>query len=238
MNIKIPSIVLLLISAGPLAAGVYPQAGIEYYSGSNSLALLTPWVAARFSLAQGMSLIFKYYDHNMRYDYQGYDEAAEEFVNLQRKTHTSNLTTVLYAQKGKWTGYAAVSFMFGTDGYRATAFDGGLGFALTPKLTVEAGVYLLREDSVLWFPEDPVRKINLYSVKANIKYKILPWLTLNPNIYLYRNSEDVEAVSWSAGIILTPFSPLAVTAYYFKYSESAQYKFSGDYLSVGLNLYF
>ncbi len=229
---------LLLVLTGPLSAAVYPQAGVEYYSGSNNLSLLTPWVAARFSLGTGISLIFKYYDHNMRYDYQSYDETTEQDIVLQRKAHTSNFTTVLYAQKGKWTGYAAVSFMFGTNAYRAMAFDGGLGYALSPKLTVEAGVYLLREDSVLWFPEDPVRKINLYSVKANIKYKIFPWLTLNPNIYLYRNSEDVEAVSWSAGIILTPLSPLAITAYYFKYAESAQYKFSGDYLSLGLNLYF
>jgi hypothetical protein len=229
---------LALILAAPLAGGIYPQAGLEYYSGSNRLSLLTPWVAARFSLWTGTSLIFKYYNHNMRYNYQSFDETNEQFLTKTRKANVSNFTTVFYAQKSKWTGYAALSFMFGTDSYRATAFDGGVGYAITPKLTAEAGVYLLREDSILWYPEETSRKINLYSLKGNVKFKVFPWLTVNPNIYLYRNSEDVNALSWSAGLILTPKDPITVTLYYFKYSESAQYKFSGDFISLGVNLYY
>jgi len=238
MSRRWPTVGFVLFLAVPLAGGIFPQAGLEYYSGSNRLSLLTPWAAARFSLSPGASLIFKYFDHNMRYEYQSFDEATEQFLNKTRKAHISNFTTVIFAQKNKWTGYAAVSFMFGTDAYQATAFDGGVGYAVTPKLTAEAGVYLLREDSVLWFAEEPSRKINLYSLKANIKYKVLSWLTLNPNIYLYRNSEDVDAMSWSVGLILAPKHPLNVTIYYFKYAESAQYKFSGDYVSLGFNLYY
>ncbi len=217
---------------------VRPQAGCEFYGGANSLRLITPWLAVRFGLSGSTSVIAKYYNHNLSYAYQDYDEATETFVPFTRTASMSNVTGVVYHQKGKDTAWAAVSFFRGTDAYRATALDAGYGRKVLPWLGLETGVYLLREDSILWYPKDAVRKINLYSVKGALKVQLAPWLTFNPNIYLYKNSEAVKALSWSAGFVVTPVDPLAITIYWFRYSESAQYRFAGNYVSVGFALYY
>lgn len=229
-----------LLSVLSLAArgGVYPQAGMEFYGGANSLALLTPWAAVRFSLSPQASLILKYYNHNLSYHYQDYDEATDVFVPKKRQATISNITSVMYYQKGKTTAWGAASYLFGTDSYRAVALDAGVGRSLSERLTVETGVYFLREGSVLWYPEGPQRTINLYSLKGAVKLQVLKNVVFNPNIYLYRNSESVTALSYSLGLIVTPFNPAYLTVYYFRYSESAQYRFSGNYVSIGLNFYY
>jgi hypothetical protein len=241
--VKIPVMkiaLFLLLAAAPFKSWgkIYPQAGVEFYGGANRMTFLTPWAAARFSLSPNASFILKYYHHNLQYRYQIYDAASDAFSDKTRKASISNLTSVLYYQKDRTTAWGAVSYLMGTDSYRALVFDAGVGRKLFERLTVETGVYLIREDSVLWYPEDAKRKINLYSAKGALKIKVFKGVTFNPNIYIYRNSEDVNAVSYSLGFILTPFDPAYITVYYFRYSESARYKFSGDYLSVGLNFYY
>jgi len=232
--------VVLLLAAAPLEGWVkiYPQAGLEFYGGANRLALLTPWVAARFSLSPNASLILKYYHHNLSYNYQTYDESTENFLGKKRSASISNFTPVIYYQKGRVAAWGAISCFAGTDSYKALAVDIGIGHTLSERLAVETGVYILREDSVLWYPEDAKRKISVYSAKGGLKIKIFKGVTFNPNLYVYRNSEGVDAYSFSLGLMITPFNPAAITVYYFRYSESAQYKFSGDYLSIGLNFYY
>lgn len=241
MAIRVLRLTIIFLWAAfpaPIWAKIHPQAGLQYTGGANGLSLFTPWAAARFGLSPNASFILKYYNHNLKYTYRTYDEPAGSPSDRERTASISNLTSVLYFQKNSVTAWSAVSFMAGTDAYKAVALDAGIGKKLSERLTLESGIYLIREDSVLWYPEDPKRKIDLFSVKAALKIKIFEILTLNPNIYISRNSEDVDALSYSLGFILTPFNPAYITAHYFRYSESARYKFAGDYIAIGLHFYY
>jgi len=57
-------------------------------------------------------------------------------------------------------------------------------------------------------------------------------------LYLIKNSEEVEGSAFSMGVIYSPNWWLAITAYYFRYGETAFYLFKGNYFSLGLNFYF
>jgi len=83
-----------------------------------------------------------------------------------------------------------------------------------------------------------VRRIFLYSANGGVKFKLNKWISINPKIYFYKNSEGVKASTFSIGLELTPKDPIYINLSYFKYSESAQYRFSGDFISIGLNLYY
>jgi len=217
---------------------VYPQGGLEIYFGTNHLSQLTPWVAVRLGISGRASFILKYYNHNLRYNYLSFDETSEEFAEKKRVARISNFTSILYYQKDRLTAYGAVSLLFGTDSYNGLALDAGVGQKISKRIAIEGGIYLLREDSILWFPEEEKRNINLYSLKGSLKFEIIKGLYFNPNLYLYQNSEDVNALSFSFGFILNPKDPTYITIYYYRYKESAQYRFSGNYISAGLNFYF
>lgn len=232
MRLRIIILCLLCISSN-LFAKVYPQAGFETYIGPNSLFLFTPWAGLRFGLYNNASLIFKYYNHNIRYNYLN-DEDEE----TKRVAHLSNFTMVLYAQKGGHDFYSALSYFLGTDSYRALALDAGTGLKISGRLTVEAGIYLLNENSILWYPDEDVRNIFLYSANGGVKFKLNKWISIKPKIYLYKNSENVKASTYSIGLVLTPKDPIYITLFYFRYSESARYRFSGNYISIGLNIYY
>ncbi len=46
------SLLLFVLAGVPLlSAGIYPQAGFEFYLGTNHLRIMKPWVALRFSLS-------------------------------------------------------------------------------------------------------------------------------------------------------------------------------------------
>lgn len=232
MRLKIIILCLLCISSN-LYAQVYPQGGFETYTGPNSLFLFTPWAGLRFGLSNNASLIFKYYNHNIRYDYL--NDQDEE---TKRVAHLSNCTMVLYVQKGGHDFYSALSFFWGTDSYEALAFDAGTELRISDWLSVEAAIYLLDEDSILWYPDEEVRRIFLYSVNGGVKFKLNKWISINPKIYLDKNSEDVKASMYSIGLVFTPKDSIYINLIYFKYSESAIYRFSGEYISVGLNFYY
>lgn len=226
-------IFITLIASVFLTAEVKPQAGIESYIGSNSLLLVTPWVGLRVKLKTNISLLLKYYNHNIRFNYINTD--GQE---TKRTANLSNFTTAIYAQLGKHHAYSALSYFTGSDSYNAIAFDGGLGIKIMDKLTAEAGIYLLNENSILWYPDENERDIFLYSFNGGVKYKLTKWLSVNPKIYLYKNSEDASATSYSIGAIISPKDPVYISVIYLRYSESARYKFSGDYISIGLNFYY
>lgn len=224
---------LFVFIPSTLFAGVYPQAGFETYVGSNSLFTYTPWAGMRIKLSNHTSLILKYYNHNLRFNYLN-----NELAKIKRVARLSNFTTVLYAQKGGHDFYSAVSYFIGSDSYKALALDAGTAIKFTKKAALEAGIYFLNERSILWYPDEEVRNIALYSAKVGVKYNINKWLSITPKIYLYKNSEDVTASTYSIGLTFIPKEPLFLTLYYFRYKESAQYRFSGDYVSLGLNFYY
>ncbi len=226
-------IVFILSVSANLYAGIYPQTGAETYIGKNKLFVFTPWVGLRIGLSNSASLIFKYYNHNIRFNYLN-----DEGNDTKRIAHLSNFTTVIYAQKNQHDFYSAFSYFVGTDSYRAFALDSGAAIRVSDRIKLEMGTYILKENSILWYPNEKSRNISLYSLKGGIGFRVFKWFSINPKIYLYSNSEDVKASTYSLGFIFIPKSPIYITLYYFKYSESAQYRFSGDYISVGLNFYY
>ena len=232
MRLRIIAIILLCMCSN-LFASVYPQAGIEAYIGSNNLFIYTPWLGLRVGLSQNISLLLKYYNHNI-----SFNNVNDDLEKEKRTAHLSNFTTALYAQKWGHDFYSSVSYFSGSDSYKALAFDLGTSLKITKWLFFEAGVYLLNEKSILWYPNDKVRNIFLYSVKGGMKFKINKWISIQPRIYLYRNSEDVGAFTYSIGLNIIPKDPFYISLSYSKYSESAQYRFSGDYLSIGLHIYY
>jgi len=105
-------------------------------------------------------------------------------------------------------------------------------------MTAIWSVYSSREKSVLWHPEENVRWINTYSTRIGLKFEMIKGLSFNPNLYFNKNSENVDGVSYSIGMIYSPKWWMALTAYYFRYGETAFYIFHGNYFSIGLNFYF
>jgi len=227
--------IVLMVTAGFSlhATEVKPQAGIESYFGPNGMRLVTPWLGLRLGLSPKTSLLLKYYNHNIRFKYIDNEENE-----VQRKATLSNLTGAIYVMLGRHHAYGALSLFRGTDGFDASAFDGGVGLKMTNRLTLEIGTYLTDESSVLWYPEESERNIRLYSLKTGLKYQITPWLALNPRLHLYRNSDDVEAATYAFGILIAPRYPIYLSLVYLHYPESALYQFKGDYLSLGLNFYY
>jgi hypothetical protein len=225
--------IFLLLMSSFSYSFVSPQFGIESTAGSNKLLLFTPWLGLRYSISSNSSFLFKYYNHNVSFSYQ-----VEEGIEKKRNANISNFSLVYYFQKPGSELYSALSFLADSDSYRGIALDCGISKSPLKWLKTEMGFYLLKESSILWYPDEDVRDIFLYSFKGGLKFKIRENLEFNPNFYFYRNSEDVNAYSISAGFIYSPREPLYLFLFYSRYSESAQYRFSGNYLSFGINLYY
>lgn len=218
---------------------VRPQFGLEGYGGSNKLFILSPWVGLRIGLGNQASLIFRYHYHNFQYDYYGSDGGGGGGLVLKTmKADLSRLAGTAYFVGGKLSGYVNLSYLTGSDGYRGILADSGLEYKLSDQITGLWSVYSVREKSVLWHPEEAVRWINTYSLRFGMKFWLVPNLAFNPNLYLMKNSEEVEGVSYSFGLIYSPKWWLAFHAYYFRYGEAAFYVFRGNYFSCGLNFYF
>ena len=118
--------------------------------------------------------------------------------------------------------------------------DAGISRRLGKRFELDGGIYLFRERSCPFGqPEDPPRYINLYSLKGGLKISIVSQkVFIHPKVYVYRNSENVKAVSYAVGLVVSPKYPFYFTADYFRYSEAAVYRFAGDYFSIGLNIYY
>ncbi len=230
---KIFKITFFIILLSKLSfSAIYPQFGIESTAGSNKLLLLTPWLGLRYPVSQNSSFLIKYYNHNISFEY------IIEETEKKRNANISNFSFVYYFQNPGTELYSALSFLTGTDSYKAFALDCGFSKPLLNWLKTEIGFYLLRESSILWYPEEDIRDIFLYSLKGGFKLKLMKNIELNSNFYFYRNSEDINAYSASIGFIYSPKEPFYLFLFYSRYSESAQYKFSGNYISLGLNLYY
>lgn len=225
-------IIFLLLLSNFSFPAVSPQFGIEFTGGSNKLLLFTPWIGLRYSISQNSSLLFKYYNHNISFNY-----SIEETIK-KRNANISNFSFIYYLQNPNAELYSALSFLSGTDSYKGLAIDCGISKPVFKWLKTEVGFYLLKESSVLWYPDEDVRDIFLYSLKGGFEFKLTKNLVLNPNFSFYRNSEDVNAHSLSIGFVYSPKEPFYLFIFYSKYSESANYRFSGNYFSLGINFYY
>jgi hypothetical protein len=218
-------------------AEVKPQFGLETYGGTNKLFTLSPWVGVRIGLSSNASLIFRGHYQNFRYDYYGGDGGGGSMLKTM-KADIGRLSGTLYFAVDKLSGYLNLSYLVGSDKYRGYLADTGLEWKFHSRITGIWSVYSIREKSVIWHPEESIRWINTYSARLGLKFELLKGLSFNPNLYLNKNSEEVEGTSYSFGLIYSPNWWLAITAYYFRYGETAFYVFHGNYFSFGLNFYF
>lgn len=222
---------------GKAAAEVKPQFGLEGYGGSNKLFVLSPWIGVRFGLGSDVSLIFRYNYHNFRYDYYGSDGLGGSILKTM-KADVSRMSGTVYFSRKSLSGYVNLSYLIGSDGYRGFLADSGLEYKFSEHIAGLWSVYSIREKSVLWHPEETVRWINTYSMRFGMKFWLVKNLAFNPNLYLIKNSEEVDGVSYSVGLVYSPNWWVAIHAYYFRYGETAFYVFHGNYFSCGLNFYF
>lgn len=232
------ALILSALASGPaLSAQVFPQAGFETYFGANQLRIMKPWAALRFSLSSRASLLLKYYHHRLSYAYSVYQDEA--VLEKTRRANFGNLTAAIFVQQGKTSGYAAVSYLKGTGDYQGMILDAGLARRVARRVEIDGGIYLFRESSVLWYPTDPPRYINLYSLKGGVKLAVVPEkLFIHPKVYVYRNSEGVNAAAYAVGLVLAPKYPFYINLDFIRYSEAAVYRFAGNYVSLGLNIYY
>jgi len=239
MNIKKWIIALSLFLPSLLFGGVYPQAGFEFFIGKNGYLSLSPWAGIRWGVSANSSIIFKTYYHNLSFDYLS-DEGTTDAV----KAKIPNFTLVYYYQKNKLDFYIATSYLggtrsyFGDRAYHGTVLDTGIEYKISKVVTLEAGIYLIDETSVLWFPNEEPRNILTSSLKGGVKIKLAKPVTLNANAYFLNNTDKASAFSYSIGLIVIPFEPANLTIYYWKYNENTEFHFRGNYLSAGLNFYF
>jgi len=235
MKSKFPLVFLLSFLFFPVVSygRIYPQAGIITYLGPNHLYSYTPWAGLRFGLVPHVSFIVKYYNHNIRFDYPGVGVET-----VERVARLSNFTAVLYAQKWHHDFYSALSYFTGTDSYTALAFHGGTNLKISDRFRFELGTYLINESSVLWYPGEEERKIFLYSFNSALSFGLKSWLHLKPRIYLYRNSEQVNAFTYALEVVFIPKHPFYINLVYYRYKESARYRFSGHYVGLSLNFYY
>lgn len=226
------SLFFLLVIKGS-ATILYPQAGVEYYSGANKFRSLKPWLGMRMSLSASSSILLKYTFHDLSFDY-----LSEEGATTKRESSLSQFIGAFYHARKKMDGYLAFSYFRGTDNYSAFNLDGGIAWKLNSRLALEGGLYLLDESSILWYPEDPARRIQLGAIKGGIKINLSRFLEINPIIYFYQNSEQVRARTVALSLIFIPRDPFYLVITFWDYRESAEYRFSGQYLSFGLHIYY
>jgi len=228
--------VFILLLPACLFCGIYPQAGMELYMGSNAYLSLSPWAALRVNISANSSIIFKFYRHILSYDY-----LAETETTNTLDAQLSNFTLIYYYQKDKIDYYAAASYLTGPahgQTYSGAVLDSGLEYKISKTLSLTAGIYLLHENSAVWFPADAQRNILSFSLKGGVKFKLIPQLILNPNVYILNNSDGVTSLSYALGLVYMPRDPVYISIYYWRYSEKSAYKFAGNYISAGLNFYF
>lgn len=223
--------VIFLISV-PLFPRIYPQFGFNSYFGPKKLVSTAPWFGIRLPVTGYSSLIFKVNYQKISYRYINFDE--EEMTIKKTMTH---LVSVYYYQKNRVDFYTAPSLLLGNDNYYGVALDLGGSYRLFSRLKIEGGVYFLREKSSLWYPDEEIRGINLYSANFGFSYFIRGNLFINPKVFLSKNSEEIRATAYSVGVGCILKEQIYLTIHYSRYSESLQYRYSGNYLTAGLNIY-
>ncbi len=134
--------------------------------------------------------------------------------------------------------FLALSYFQGSEDYTAWNFDGGATWKINSKIDLEGGLYFLDESSVLWYPDEPSHRIRVGAIRGGIDISLTPSLKVNPVIYFYQNSEQVKARTIAISLIFVPRSPFYFVFAFWDYRESAEYRFSGQYFSIGLHIYY
>ncbi|MDZ7859370.1 MAG: hypothetical protein U5O15_01650 [Candidatus Krumholzibacteriota bacterium] len=227
------ALIFISVFINSAEAELRPQGGIASYFGANNYFSVNPWGGIRVNVTSNSSLLLNYRFYSLQFDYT--NKMGESYL---RKAELNNFTTALYTRNWGHDFYAAASIFSGTDDYSAFSLDLGTELHPADRLAITAGIYYLNEDLVLWYPEEGSGKIDVYSVKGGFRYSLLDGLSLGPTLEFYRNSQEVTAYSVGAMVQFIPVEPVYVNFSYYYYSESAQYKFSGNFFSAGLNLYY
>lgn len=215
------------------AMDIFPQAGMEYYFGANKFRSFKPWLGLRMSLSPYSSLLVKYTHHDLSFNYPFENELLGK-----REANLSQFIGALYYSKEKKEAYIALSYFRGTDDYTAWNVDSGGSWQILTKISLEGGFYFLDENSVLWYPYEPNRRIKVGALRGGININLNSWIKINPLVYVYRTSEKVKARTLVLNLIITPHEPFCLTVTFWDYRESAEYRFSGQYVSIGIHLYY
>ncbi|MCX7972989.1 MAG: hypothetical protein N3B16_00610 [Candidatus Aminicenantes bacterium] len=230
----------LLILSGIIFLGIkgwavtlYPQAGTEYYFGANKFRSLKPWIGLRLSLSSTSSFLLKYTHHVLSFNYP-----LEDDLSQKREATLSQFIGAFYQSKATTDIHLALSYFHGSEDYTALNLDGGAIWKLAAKIGLEGGFYLLDESSILWYPNDPKRRIRVGAIRGGIDLNLFSFLKINSVLYLYRNSEKIKARTLAVSLILIPRDPFYLVFTFWDYRESATYHFSGQYLSFGLHIYY
>jgi hypothetical protein len=225
---------LLGLTVLPLPGRVYPQLGLEtFLGGPYGLFSLATWAGLRIPLGNTSSLIVKYRQQSIAFDYEDQDGLMH-----REKSSLSMITGVYYYQKGRIDAYVALFEMFGTNHYDAIGADIGFACKLFRGVAAETGLYLLNEKSTLWYPDEALRRISLFVWHAGMRLALSPKFEFNPQVHFGNNSEAVGTFAYSASLTFSPQDPIYITITYTRYSENAETRFSGDYFSGGINFYF
>lgn len=234
---KLAGIIIILLANPAMPAQVKPQIGFDFSGGTNELRVLSPWFGIRVGLNYYSSLIFRYHYHHFSYNYKVLTQGGE-LLSKTKKADLNRFSCSFYLGEAKNSGYISSAYIYGSANYKAFIIDTGTEWQFNKAISGLFSGYHIREKSNLWRPEEKVRWINTYALRLGVKLWILKNLAINPNVYFITNSEKVKARSYSAGIIFNPNWWFSITAYYFRYGETAFYVFRGNYFSFGLNFYF
>lgn len=217
-----------------LHSAVHVQFGAESFAGGRMRLLsVAPWFGLRWPASGNASWLFKFRQQALSFTYT--DDAGAE---AEQSTSLSTLIAAYYFHQKRVDAYGAAFQMFGRGGYAGSGLDVGGSFRLLPGLRAEAGLYLLNERSVLWYPNEPLRRITTFSGHGGLQWRIRPRWYLDGDVTLATNSEHVQANSVSLGVTFCPFDPLYINAAWMRYSESSVERRSGNYITAGVNFYF
>ncbi len=248
---------VVVLATLPLLAKISPQGGVNLDFGSNSLAVYQPWAGVNFSLTDTLSLSFQYTFKNFNFLY--FTDKPVSVPGHGRHPYHGNKTSpfpgaVPESEKVSFNQISAdvgldndrlafntqFSLLFGSNGYKGYALDAEVDPKLNSWLSLQTGVYYLREDSILWFPDEPNAKLYNYTLRGGFIFQLIKdKFYLNPLAGWGKLSGDVNHFDYGAELTLVPKDPLYLTVRYTHYHESGtKYTFSGDYISGGIAVYF
>lgn len=223
----------ILLGIKAWASLLFPQAGVEYYFGANKFRSLKPWIGLRVSLAANSSFLVKYTFHDLSFNYPFEDGSLRK-----RQANLNQFIGAFYHARPRMDAFLAMSYFRGSEDYTAWNFDGGATWKISSKIDLEGGLYFLNESSVLWYPDEPSRRIRVGAIRGGIDISLTPSIKINPVIYFYQNSEQIKARTIALSLVFIPQSPFYLVFTFWDYRESAEYRFSGQYVSLGLHIYY
>lgn len=197
------------------------------------LLSVAPWVGVRLPLGGRSALLVKYRQQAISFTYEDPNGAEQK-----QNSSLSTVVVAYYTSRGRLDAYGAAFQIIGSDAYSGTGLDAGFSYRLRPRLSAEVGAYLLNERSVLWYPDEPLRRISTFSGHGGLSWRFLKKWQVDGDVIAGSTSDHVSTLSWSAGLTFLPFDPLYVHLAWMRYSETNGERRSGNYVMAGINFYF